>query len=383
MLFQGSFNKKVAFFAVLAAMSTAVAQSPKTLLLIANQGKTPAQNVVFFVDPATKKVLYTVPVGGLGQPHNVVVSDDGKYAFTTNLVRYTQWSNYPGSTDKLPAVSEKRLNYPGGLPADSISIIDIKNHKLLYTVDIGPGAEPHGIGFGAGKCFFTAEGWKSVGRVDPALHRIDWMGGIGQERVHELVVTDDGKRLFSANIGSNSIAAVAPWDPATDKQAFTGKEEAPPWNTTIIPAGRGSEGIGMTPDEKEVWVLNRADNTATVVDVLTKKVIDTVQLNTKDPLRVTFTPDSARVLVSDTKTGEVIVYDRASRKEIKRIANVGSQAHGLVVSPDGAFAYAGVEVAADVAIIDLKTYEIVGRIPLDTGKKAFDGIDGMTIVTVK
>lgn len=382
MVFQKLFNK-VVLFALLAVTGAAVAQSPKVLLLIANQGKTPAENAVFFVDPVAKKVLYTVPVGGLGQPHNVAVSDDGKYACTTNLVRYVQWSNYPGSADKIPATSEKHLNYANGLPSDSVSIIDIKNHKLLYTVDIGPGAEPHGIGFGGGKCFFTAEGWKLVGRVDPVLHRVDWMGGIGQERIHELVVTHDGTRIFTANIGSSSIAAIAPWDPATDKQTFTGKEDVPPWNTTIIPAGRGCEGIGMTPDEKEVWVLNRADNTATVVDVATKKVIDTVPLNTKDPLRIAFTPDGARVLVSDTKRGDVVIYDRASRKEIKRIANVGSQAHGLVVSPDGAFAYAGVEASADVAIINLKTYEIVGRIPLNTGKKAFDGIDGMALVTVK
>lgn len=364
-----------ALLVVMAAAGSTAAQSPKVLLLIANQGKTPAENAVFFVDPEAKKVLYRVPVGGEGQPHNVVVSPDGKYAYTTNLVRYAQWQNYPGE--------KKQPSWPEPLPSDSISIIDIPNHKLLYTVDVGPGAEPHGIGYGGGRVFYTAEGYKSVGRVDPIQHRMDWIGGIGESRVHELVVTRDGTQIFTGNIGSSTVAAIHPWDPAVDVQKVASKEEPPPWNTTLINVGNGSEGIAMSPDEKEVWVLNRGDNTASIIDVASRKVINTLDLKTKDPLRAAFTPDGGRVLISDTKTGEIVVFDHATLKEIKRIPDVGRQAHGLVVSPDGAYAYAGVEAAGDVAIIDLKTYEVVGRIPLDTGKKPFDGIDGMALVQVQ
>lgn len=351
----------------------AAAQTPRVLLLVASQGKTPAENAVLFVDPAARKVLYRVPVGGQGQPHNVAVSPDGRFAFTTDLVRGTQFVNYPGT--------EKNSASP--LPSDDISIIDIAAHKTLYRVDVGPGAEPHGIGFGGGKVFFTAEGYKCIGRVDPVYRRMDWMAGIGQNRVHELVVTRDGTRIFSGNIGSDTVAAVAPWDPAIDVQTYSKGEQPPPWNTTLIPVGRGSEALAMSPDEKEVWILNRADATASIIDVATKKVIQTLDLKTKDPLRVAFTPDGSRVLISDAKSGEVLVLDHASRKEIKRIPNVGLQAHGLVVSPDGAYAYVGVQGSAEVVIIDMKTLEIAGRIPLGTGTKPFDGIDGMTIVQTR
>ena len=47
--------------------------------------------------------------------------------------------------------------------------------------------------------YFTAEGYKSIGRYDPATNQIDWWHGIGQNRTHMLVLSKDLKKIFTAN----------------------------------------------------------------------------------------------------------------------------------------------------------------------------------------
>ena len=132
----------------------------------------------------------------------------------------------------------------------------------------------------------------------------------------------------------------------------------------------------MSPDEKKVWVLNRGAGSASIIDVAAKKVLQTFDLKTKDPLRIALTPDGSRALIADGTSGEMLVLDTVTRKEIKRI-DVGKKVHGIVVAPDGALAYAQVQASAEVAIIDMKTLVVTHRIPTGTGLVAFDGMDGM------
>src|ERR1019366_38994 len=51
---------------------------------------------------------------------------------------------------------------------------------------------------------------------------------------------------------------------------------APDWNITNIGVGRGSEGFDLSPDGKELWVANAQDSTISIIDVASKKVIQTL-----------------------------------------------------------------------------------------------------------
>ena len=66
--------------------------------------------------------------------------------------------------------------------------------------------------------------------------------------------------------------------------------------------------------------------------------------------------------------------DVATRKEIRRI-DVGGGAAGIQMSPDGARAFVAVGSQNGVAIVDLKTLQVSGRI--STGP----GPDGLAWVT--
>src|ERR1051325_4519181 len=165
---------KLASLAALAA--AAGLASAETLLVLNKEGS------LAIVDPASKKVLGTVRTGD--QPHEVEASADGKLAFV---------SNYGG----------------GNAPGNSLSVIDIAARKELHRVDLTPLSRPHGLSAVGNKVYFTAEASKIVGRYDPATNKVDLMLGTGQNSTHMVLVLPDESRMFTANIGSDSITMIA------------------------------------------------------------------------------------------------------------------------------------------------------------------------------
>jgi len=267
-------------------------------------------------------------------PHEVVASTDGKLAFV---------SNYGGST-----------------PGNSISVIDLATEKELHRVDLGPLRRPHGLAFADGKLYFTAETNKLIARYDPAANQIDWMLGTGQNTTHMVMVNPDASQIFTANIGSDSITMME----------RTGIQN---WNETVIPVGKGPEGFDLSPDGKQIWAANSRDGSVSIIDVYTKKVAHTFSVQTKRSNRLKFTADGRLVLISDLDAGELVVLERATRKEVKRI-KLGRQPAGILVEPDSLRAYVAVTGDDNVAVIDLKSLELAGRI--QSGK----GPDGMAWV---
>jgi YVTN family beta-propeller protein len=231
--------------------------------------------------------------------------------------------------------------------------------------------------------YYTAEGYKAVARYDPAIDKIDWMQGTGEGHTHLLVISKDLKRIFTANTSSNSVSAIVPWD---DPTAYN----APPLKVVRIPVGDSPEGLGISPDGKEVWAPNKRDATVSIVDVQTLKVLETVDLKTEVPLRLVFTPNGKRVLITDEFDGKVLVIDAVTRKVIKRIqvvektqeftierANTAvqngiaivptSMLHEILVSPDSSHAYVPLMGSGDIAIIDMNKLEVTGHIPTFPG----------------
>ena len=269
-------------------------------------------------------------------PHEVAASTDGKLAFVGNY----------GS---------------GQNPGHTLSVIDLAAQKELHRVDLGPMRRPHGITYAGGKVYFTAEVNKLIGRYDPASNQVDWLLGTGQNTTHMVLLNKDLDRIFTSNIGSDSISI------------FERGSNPLNWNQTVVPVGKGPEAVDLSPDGREIWTAHSRDGGVSIIDIAAKKVVQTLDLHTKRSNRLKFTPDGKRILISDLDGGELVVLDTASKKEIKRL-KVGRSPEGILVQPDGVRAYVGVAGDNNVAIVDLHTLEITGRIA--TG----NGPDGMAWV---
>jgi YVTN family beta-propeller protein len=312
--------------AAIGASRGGAAQSGGSLIVL---NKDEAALVI--VDPQSKQVVGRVATGE--GPHEVAVSDDGAQAFVGNY----------GTGPK---------------PGRTISVIDLPGRKELRRVDLGALQRPHGVFVFDRKLYFTAEANKLIGRYDPAANQIDWLMGTGQNTTHMVLLNRDGSRIFTSNIGSDSITI------------FERGANPANWTATPVPVGKGPEGLDLSPDGKELWSAHSQDGGVSVIDVASKKVVQTINLQTRRSNRLKFTPDGKLVFVSDITSNEIVVVDAAGRKEVKRIA-VGKSPEGILMQPDGSRAYVAVNGDNYVAIIDLKTLAETGRI--STG----NGPDGM------
>ncbi len=314
----------------LAAVALAATVLPAAELLVLNKD----ENSLAFVDPATSKVLGRVSTGDA--PHELVVSNDGKLAFASNY-----------GTAKSPGTS--------------ISVIDVPGRKEIRRLELGALKRPHGLAFAEGKLWFTAEVNKVIGRYDPASNQIDFILGTGQNSTHMVLPNADVSKIFTANIGSDSITMF---------------EQGPnplAWNATVIPVGKGPEALDLSPDGRELWTAHSGDGGVSIIDIAGRKVAQTLNIHTKRSNRLKFTPDGKRVLVSDLAGGEVVVIDAATHKEIKRIP-MGKTPEGILILPDGSRAYVAEAGDNQIAVLDLSTLQITGR--FSPGK----GPDGMAWV---
>jgi YVTN family beta-propeller protein len=286
------------------------------------------------VDISSGQVLWRVPVGE--GPHELVASDDGKFAFASNY----------GT---------------GPAPGHTISMIDLAARKEARRIDVSPLSRPHGLAFAGGKLYFTAEANKMIARYDPSADKIDWRFETGQNATHMVLVSKDLKQVYTSNIASDSISIIDAAPGGT-------------WNQTVVPVGKGPEALELSPDGKQIWTAHSRDGGVSAIDVASKKVVDTFDAKTKRSNRLKLTPDGKFVLISDdVDNGELVVFDRATHKEVARIA-LGKSPEGIVVSPDGSRVFVAVNGDNEIAVVDPKTWRVTSRI------SSGHAPDGMTFV---
>src|SRR6266567_1604689 len=197
--------KHLNIWAVLLAASAAYGESEPALLLIGNK----SEDTLSFVDACTLKEVAKTTTGR--GPHEVAVTPDGKKAFV---------SNYEG-------------------PGDSISVVAVSARKELGRIPLGEHRAPHGLAVSrdATKVYATCERSQSVIELDVATEKIVRVFKTDQKGTHMLVLTPDGKKLYTGNMGSGSSTVI---------DLVKGDI------LTQIKTGANCEGVDVTPDGKQV-----------------------------------------------------------------------------------------------------------------------------------
>jgi len=318
---------------------------PRDVLIVLNK----TDNTASVIDLASKQTLRTIATG-FG-PHEAETLPGGRVVVVSDY----------GTSEK---------------PGHGLTVLDLQNMAAVGTVELGPGARPHGLyALSADRLLVTAEGTKELLVTNPLHREVLQRIPLGREVSHMVVATSDGSRAFVTNIGSGSVSVV---------DLTAGKVIAE------IPTGAGAEGIDMRAGDAEIWVVNRDANTISVIDPKKLAVVATIPVK-EFPIRVKFTPGGRRALVSCAKTGDVAVFDVEKRKEIRRVsmdreAVPGSNDRlfstrfgkspvpvGILVAPDGKRAYVASTNADVVSVVDLEKLAVVDRI---TAGKEPDGLAG-------
>ncbi len=337
-----------------AAVLRAAETPPASLLVLAK-----TDHALFIVNPATLAVVGQVPSGP--DPHEVIASEDGRFAYISN--------------------------YGGGL-YNTITEVDLENQKVSKVIDLGALRGPHGLTFVGGKVWFTAEAAKVIGSYDPETKTINWVLGTGQDRTHMIYVFPDAQRILTTNVNSATVSLIekeirsspgfgpgpggppAPPEPGSPNRFVIagdpglggplGRSPAN-WKMTVVPVGKGAEGFDVSPDGKEAWVANAQDGTISIIELASKRVVQTLDGNVKSANRLKFTLDGKLVLVSALGGADLAIFDASSRKEAKRV-KIGKGAAGILMQPDRLRAYVACTPDDYVAVIDLKSLEMTGKI---------------------
>jgi len=177
---------------------------------------------------------------------------------------------------------------------------------------------------------------------------VDWLLGTGQRRTHMIHVSPDENHIYTANVDSDTLSLI-------------NRSGVIDWTQTVVPVGKGPEGFDVTPDGKEIWAANSRDGTVSIVDLATGRFIRSFRVGTKRSNRLKFTPDGRLALISDLEAGDLLVLERGTKKELKRMP-LGRQPAGILVQPDSSLAYVAVTGDNYVAVIDLKSLELAARI---------------------
>ena len=190
---------------------------------------------------------------------------------------------------------------------------------------------------------------------------ISTLQGTDATGTHMLVVMPGEKKIYTANIGSDSVGVI---DLANAPRAI---------RVTAIPVGKGPEGIDLSPDAREVWAAHRGDGALSIIDTSTDRVELTITLGTKMANRVKFTRDGKRVLVSDPPSNQLLIIDAATRQIVKKL-DTDAGPEGILIAPDGKRAFVASSAVGKIAVLDLDSLTFTGSVA--TGKDP----DGMAWV---
>jgi YVTN family beta-propeller protein len=311
--------------------SAAAAGAAAPMLVATNQG----DRSLSIIDPAAQKQLATVPEEGV-TGHEVATSPDGKLAY-------------------VPIYGSSGVGRPG-TDGHEMVVIDIPSRQIVGKVDFGHGVRPHCPVYdrASGKLYVTTELDQTVTIIDPKTLKIVGSVPTGQKESHMLVISRDGKRGYTSNVGAGSVSVL---DLVNRK------------TVTVVPISTESQRIAISNDDKWVFTSDQTKPQLAVIDTSTNKIKTWVPLPAvgygSSP-----TPDGRYLLLAMPKANQLAVVDLASLKVVKTV-DVPDDPVKVLARPDGKVAYVSCSKAKQVAVVDLSQWKVTSLI--DAGK----GVDGL------
>ena len=128
--------------------------------------------------------------------------------------------------------------------------------------------------------------------------------GVFGKKIQAVALSQDGNKLFVVVRDKNSVAVV---------DLVKGKQER------LIKVGDEPEGITVSPDGSILAACLEEENAVSFVDLKNYKVTDTSKTQGKNPEHCEFSIDGKWLLASNEKSGDVDVFDVASRQSVHLI----------------------------------------------------------------
>lgn len=315
------------------AVAPLAAQAQHAELLVAQKG----ERALAIVDPATGNLIADVAENGV-TGHEVAASPDGRFAV-------------------VPIYGSSGVGKPG-TDGSNILFIDLATHKIVGNLQFPHGVRPHCPKFGPdGLLYVTTEIDHAVTVIDPKTEKIVGAIPTGQPESHMLVISRDGTRGYTANVGPGTVSVL-------DLKARK--------LIKVIPVSGQIQRIAISNDGRWIFTADQTKPRVAVIDTATLKVTKWIPL---DGLGYGAAPtrDGRWLLIAVPNANDVNVIDLKTMTVVRTIP-LGAHAspQEVLVQPDGKAAFVSCIGSNRVAEIDLGTWKVSRMIM--TGKGT-DGLD--------
>src|SRR5579885_975450 len=301
------------YCALLLLVSLAVharAASSSGFLVVANQG----DHTALVVDIARNRTIGSVTVGVNG--HELAVSPDGRFAY-------------------VPIYGNSGVGRPG---TDG------------STIDLGKPVRPHCARFGPnGLLYVTAELADSVYAIDINSRKVVAEIPTGARESHMMVLSPDGRRAYSANVGAGSVSVL-------DLENHS--------LVTVLGIAPTIQRISISPDGRYIFTHDQTAPRIAMVDTRANEVVRWIPV----PAIVyssAVAPDN-RTLVANSPSGKLFVLDIVTGN-VQDSIDIPKAVGEIALTPDGRMAYVSCPQAGTIESVDLETGTHTGTILLSKG----------------
>lgn len=277
---------------------------------------------VAVLDLDSLRVVARVPTRP--HPQDVVVSTDYTRAFVLEM----------GTTES---------------PISSVAVLDLHRLQVIRRVELAPYRQPHWaqLSHDGRRLWIACAPDQTILEVDVPRGRIAHAWRVPDAGPWMFVVTPDQRKIFVAGFDSGSASVI---------ERRTGRTRALTLSGSPI-------GIAASPDGREVWIGAARTDTIYVVDVASEAVIHRFPSSGHEPARIAFTPSGARVVVTNSRSNTVTVYDTRTRQPAATIrTGVNTWPKGLALTADGATAYVSLMAAGRIVLLDLSAGTVRGEV---------------------
>ncbi len=238
------------------------------------------------------------------------------------------------------------------VPGNTVSVIDLSRREdAAQTIDFGPGrCAPHGLAVSRDRrqIFITCEGRQEVLVLDVTSRRLLHAIATNQAGSHMLVLSGDGARAYVTNFWHGTMSVL-------DLRAKRILAQ--------IETGSGTEGIGLSPDDRYAYTSSVYINEIVKIDTGTLKVAARARMpNCLGAVRVVPTPVEGRTLVVNCADNNRVLLVAADTLTVTHEIPVGKQPIGIAV-PEERVAYVANMLDGTISVIDISRGVVSRTIP--------------------
>lgn len=227
-----------------------------------------------------------------------------------------------------------------------VVLVEATTYKTLATLETGK--NPHEVRVSPDHRHAYVAAGKSITAVDLRKRQVKANFDLGSYSAHDIRVSRDGRRIWAACAGAQSILEL---DSETGNVLKTYPTDQ-----------QGSWFVEITPDERKFYTPNLEGKSVSVIDRATGKV--KVIKFEHAVYGIDITPDGKQVWVSG---GDLAVIDTTSDEVVARIKTSEAETGRIKLTSDGKKLV--VALSKKLAVFDVKTHRLLSETELSATPK--------------